>query len=334
IQLVVEEVEDDQDFSFLEHLDDRDDALGTRKTMMSGEAFSPDEWKNSRHNVCAMCDNPIPFDEIEMATIENNYCFCGDCVDAAEIRRRQAINRKNLKAQNEKEIIKVTKTGQGFTQETWLKRPVKFCSKCNFSLIFEDVPDLSIDAEDNIYCEACERHMEDSLTIIQKEVYCLPCQGYHSSKVMTGDITHAEWTALGVSCAWKIKHKEKFAPAPKPTREILSVRKVEKPAPTSWEYTCKACGVDFPGEMMSKEQEDLCSICYTRFHSATTTRTSITEELTEKTLWNGMKVTEALWSKMNKCRNCVRRIPFAMCDQIHHLGDAPVCPDCADDMDL
>lgn len=325
IQLVVEGALDDQDFSFLEHLDDRDDVV-FRKGLMSGEYFTEKEWKDSRHNTCAMCDNPIPFDEIETAIIENNYCFCGDCCDAAAARRGN-----NKPHTYEPEPVRITKTGQSYTRETWNKRPVKFCTKCNFSLIFEDVPTLSIDQEDNVYCEACERHMEDSLTIVQKEVYCLPCQGYHSSNVMTGNMTHAEWTALGVSCAWKIKYKEKFAPSPKPTREILSVKKVTKP---DWNYVCTACGGDFPGEMMSKEQEDLCSECYKRFHHSTSTRTDINQELPEKTIWNGMKVTEALWNKMNGCRACVRRIPFAICDQVHHLGDAPVCPDCADDMDL
>ncbi|MGL5013766.1 MAG: class II glutamine amidotransferase [Bacteroidales bacterium] len=326
VKLVVEEGDDDQDYSFLDHLDDRDD-IKLRKGLMSGEYFSEEEWRKSQHNVCAMCDSPIPFDECEMATIENTYCFCGECCDAAAARRGNSKKEHTY----EPEPVRITKTGHGYTRETWLKRPVKFCTRCNFSLIFEDIPTLSIDAEDNIYCEACERHMEDSSTIIQKEVYCLPCQGYHPSKIMTGDMTHAEWTALGVSCAWKMKYKEKFAPSPKPTREILSVKKVEK---TNWEYTCTACGIDLPSEMMSKEQEDLCSECYKRFHHSTEVRTSITEELTEKTIWNGMKVTEALWGKMNKCRTCVRRIPFAICDQIHHLGDAPVCPDCADDMDL
>ncbi|MGL5013645.1 MAG: class II glutamine amidotransferase [Bacteroidales bacterium] len=330
VKLIIEEVDDDQDFSFLDHLDDIDTPIEHR-SMMSGERYNENQWKHSHHNVCAMCTDPIPFDEIEVATIENGYCFCGDCVKATDMRKHELVKERIKEHTFEPETIKISKTGEGFTRDTWNHRTHKDCCRCGFMLIFEDLPQLSLDDKGSVYCEDCADRMGIHSTVVQKEVYCLPCQGYHPSSVMKGEMTHAEWTALGVSCAWKIKYKDKFAP--NPSRPILSLKKLDKEVgKNDWNYVCTACSLDFPGEMMSKEQEDLCSECYKRFHHSTDVRTSFTQEIGEKTLWNGMKVSEVMWNKMNKCRACVRKIPFAMADQVSNMGDAPVCPDCADEL--
>lgn len=242
------EVLDDQDFTFLDHMADDDDMLVDNRSLMSGERFTEREWNRSQHNACSMCSDPIPYEEIEVATIENGYCFCGDCVAAVDHRK------------------------------------------------------------------------EENTRIEQKETYCIACGGYHGEHVISGEMTHANWTALASTCFWKQKHKGKFTGQGK--RPILSLK---KPDP---KRTCTSCATDFPLEMMSQEQEDLCSDCYTRFHQATTVRTSFNEELVEKIVGPGMKVSAALWNKMNDCRQCGFKIPFAIATSVTFWGSAPICPTC------
>lgn len=74
---------------FLDSVADDNDVPELVLTTKSGEGFNAKSWKHSKHNVCAMCDNPIMFDEVPNAIIENSYCFCGDCDDAAKVRREK-----------------------------------------------------------------------------------------------------------------------------------------------------------------------------------------------------------------------------------------------------
>lgn len=80
--------DDDQDFSFLDTFDDGDSPIEVR-TMTSGESFTEKEWRDSHHNVCSLCSNPIMWEEMETATVENGYCFCGDCVEATDLRKEK-----------------------------------------------------------------------------------------------------------------------------------------------------------------------------------------------------------------------------------------------------
>ncbi|MGL6024091.1 MAG: hypothetical protein ACRC0F_05690, partial [Cetobacterium sp.] len=229
------------------------------------------------------------------------------------------------------EVLKVMKSGHSFFREQWNSRPVKFCHRCSFSLIFEDIPTLTMNNEGHVFCEDCTQKIEKA----SKEVFCLPCNCYHSEKTMKGHMTHAEWTTLSVACHWKIQYKEKFAPIPTPTREILSIKKPNQgPVKPPMNYVCTACGQDFPENMMSTEEEDLCSECYKRFHQSTAVNTTFAKRVDEKVVWNGMRVTKTMWEKMNGCRCCVRRIPFDMADKVHFMGGAPVCSECADELHL
>ncbi|MGL6100409.1 MAG: hypothetical protein ACRC0G_12385 [Fusobacteriaceae bacterium] len=251
------EVVDDQDFSFLDQISD-DDMPVEHRTMMSGERFSEREWNRSHHNVCSMCSDPIHFDEMEVAVIENGYCFCGDCV--AETNQHQ------------------------------------------------------------------EKVVTPEPELVGRESYCVACGGYHGENVISGEMTHANWTSLATTCFWKLKHKEKFTGQGK--RPILSLVKKTEP-----KHTCTSCATDFPLEMMSTEQEDLCSDCYTRFHQATTVRTSFNQELVEKIVGPGMRVSPVLWAKMCSCRQCGTSIPFAIADQVEFWGSAPICVECSDRLD-
>lgn len=270
------EVIDEQDFSFLDQIADDDMPVESRE-LMSGERFTEREWNRSHHNVCSMCSDPIPYEEIEVATVENGYCFCGDCV--------AATNHRADEIQREKELAQAESDKEKARREE-------------------------------------EKAVHADPKLVGRESYCVACGGYHGEHVISGEMTHANWTSLATTCYWKLMHKDKFTGQGK--RPILSLKKPEA------KHTCTSCATDFPLEMMSTEQEDLCSDCYTRFHQATTVRTSFNEELVEKVVGVGMRVTPVLWAKMNGCRQCGTSIPFTIADQVEFWGSAPICVDCTD----
>lgn len=82
--------EEDQGFTFI-----AEEFLPERRTTISGEAYSEDEWSKSEHNVCAMCSDIIDFEDLEFATIENGYCFCGSCINQTE-EEAKTIEKSNV----------------------------------------------------------------------------------------------------------------------------------------------------------------------------------------------------------------------------------------------
>ncbi|MGL4507949.1 MAG: hypothetical protein ACRCUF_19695, partial [Aeromonas sobria] len=56
-----------------------DDVPEVTRTTESGERFNEAQWRTSRHNTCAACSNPIPFNEVDDVLILNGYSFCGAC---------------------------------------------------------------------------------------------------------------------------------------------------------------------------------------------------------------------------------------------------------------
>lgn len=79
---VVEDIEEEEVFgtadqAFLDSV--LDDVPEDVRVTESGERFTEAQWRTSRHNTCAACDNPIPFEDVDNVIILNGYSFCGDC---------------------------------------------------------------------------------------------------------------------------------------------------------------------------------------------------------------------------------------------------------------
>lgn len=248
---------EDKDLSFLDELDDG--ILDDIKVTATGEQFTSDEWRKSRHNSCSGCGNPIMYEDVPDVKVVNSYAFCGDCVEELEKMDKKDAN-------------------EGVGDKRPDSPAGQFCTACgefhgmdilDGTMTYATFKGLS----STCYWKAIHRHKfttEQLAEVVEKKPHgwCEVCGETHSVYIRTGNMALETWNKLKVSCPVKIKFKEKFAPGAKsnvvPINKVTAVQIPTKTVDVL--VPCQACGQEFLEDQL---EGGMCSHCRTRFQGCT-----------------------------------------------------------------
>lgn len=251
-------------------LSDTNDSSGEDNDVLvtaSGERFTLKEWRNSRHNTCCECGDPILFDDVTDAVIVNGYCFCEGCSDS--------------KKDKEGPRPGTTSNGVTYSRKEWDSKCM--CESCGHKFNYNEAHDTeSLDTyifcQDEIACNKRQNSLDkalDSEFITDKaHGFCEACNQVHTVYVRTGNMSAESWQKLKENCKTKEKYRVKFqkminnretvskvrhisAMTQKVTREVLSL----KPTTPSV-VPCTCCGYEF---LSDKIKGGVCVTCSARF---------------------------------------------------------------------
>ncbi|MGL5153536.1 MAG: hypothetical protein ACRC9H_01150, partial [Aeromonas veronii] len=208
-KIVQPQGEDDEDASFLDEIHDGFGDDSDVMTTQSGDRFTLKDWRNSRHNTCCECGDPILFDDVKDAVIVNGYCFCGGC---SESKKAKAGPKPGT-----------TSNDVTYTRKEWERNCT--CVNCGHKFGYDEAHKTETIAS-YTFCkdeDACDKR-EDALAKAAAAPYlgdmkaeepegskfCSACGVTHHKDVIEGTMDYERFKSLTSLCYYRAIYKEKF----------------------------------------------------------------------------------------------------------------------------